>query len=325
MNDDIKSSIEETLNTLNFNFYPKELYEPMTYILSLKAKRLRPLFTILSYKLFKADYKSILSAAVLVEIFHNFTLIHDDILDKSLLRRNQPTVNNKWNDNVALLSGDALLIKLYSFLYEQLKSLDALFIFPIFNECALKVCEGQQLDMNFETDSNISVSDYLNMIELKTARLIAFAMQFGALLAKTSQANADNLYQVGRSIGLAFQLQDDWLDTFGDQTKFGKPIGQDILNNKKTILLVQALEKAEGREAKVLDYWLKQNDRQQAEAKIQAVRQLYIDLGLREDSKEMVNHYFEDALSHFDQISILNSTEKTNFKTTIMNLKNRAL
>ena len=325
MNNDIKRLIEQAISALDFNFYPKELYKPMAYILSLKAKRLRPLFAILSYKLFKTDYKLVLPSAILIEVFHNFTLIHDDILDKSLLRRNQPTVNNRWNNNVALLAGDALLIKLYMLLYEHLKILDALFIFPLFSECALKVCEGQQLDINFETNSNISVQNYLDMIELKTARLIAFSMQFGALLAKTSKENTYGLYQVGRSIGMAFQLQDDWLDTFGDQAKFGKPIGQDILNNKKTILLVQALEKAKTKDRQLLDYWLKQNDDNQSEAKIQTIRKLYIDLGIRESSKAMINQYFKDALNHFKTIDAVSAKAKVNFKDTIMNLKDRAL
>lgn len=224
--------IEKEIAKYQYGESPAELYEPISYIMALGGKRLRPLLTMLSYSLYRNDPEKILKAAVAVEVFHNFTLMHDDIMDNAPLRRGQATVHEKWNANVAILSGDVMLVKAYDLLLEsnpaRLKE-----VIAKFNKCAAEVCEGQQHDMNFETLSQVNESEYLEMIRQKTSALLGFSLELGAILADAPESDCLLLKNMGESIGMGFQLQDDLLDVYADQEKFGKLVGGDIIANKK--------------------------------------------------------------------------------------------
>jgi geranylgeranyl diphosphate synthase type II len=233
--------IEAEIKRNKFGKEPASLYEPIRYLMGLGGKRMRPLLTLLSYSLYKDDVKSIVPFAVAIEAFHNFTLMHDDIMDNAPLRRGDKTVHEKWNVNTAILSGDVMLVKVY----DMLLSLDAEKLKPVlqkFNTCAAEVCEGQQWDMEFETLASVSESQYINMIRLKTAVLLGFSLEFGAILANSSVEDQNALREFGVNIGIGFQLKDDLLDAYADPKKFGKQVGGDIIANKKTYLLIKALE-----------------------------------------------------------------------------------
>lgn len=234
----------EYLATHTFTQNPKGLYEPIDYILNLGGKRMRPVALLMSYAVFKDDFQTALPAAYAIEIFHNFTLVHDDVIDDAPLRRKKPTVHEKWNLNTAILSGDVMLVYAYEYLLktDDKDCLDE--VIKAFNKAAIEVCEGQQYDVDFETQENVTIGEYLKMIELKTSVLLAAAMKIGALVAGSSMKNANHLYEFGKNMGIAFQLQDDYLDTFGDPEKFGKKVGGDIAKNKKTFLILKALEVA---------------------------------------------------------------------------------
>jgi geranylgeranyl diphosphate synthase type II len=219
---------------------PRNLYEPIHYILKLGGKRMRPVLTLMSAEVFDADYKLALPAALAVEVFHNFSLVHDDIMDDAPLRRGNETVHEKWNINTAILSGDAMLILAYQY-FEKYNTDVFRELAKLFSKTALEVCEGQQWDVDFETRDNVTIPEYLKMIEYKTAVLVAAAMKMGAIVAETSKENADLIYDFGLNLGLAFQLQDDYLDAFGDPETFGKQVGGDIIENKKTYLYLKAI------------------------------------------------------------------------------------
>lgn len=238
--EDLSDRINQIIRDLDIPEAPAQLYDPIRYILSLGGKRIRPVLTLMSANLFQDGIENALNPAISIELFHNFTLIHDDIMDDASLRRNHPTVHTGWNTNIGILSGDALSIYAYRYLLGAPK--DNLFrLLQIFNETALRVCEGQQLDMNFETIPEITEEQYLQMIELKTAILFAGSMKIGAIIAGASEEQISHVYECGKYLGLAFQIQDDYLDTYGDTQIFGKNIGGDILSNKKTFLLVYTL------------------------------------------------------------------------------------
>ena len=220
---------------------PRNLYEPIHYILKLGGKRMRPVLTLMTTEIFDADYKKALPAALAVEVFHNFSLVHDDIMDDAPLRRGNETVHEKWDTNTAILSGDAMLILAYQY-FEQYKTEVFRDLAKLFSKTALEVCEGQQWDVDFETRTDVSIPEYLKMIEYKTAVLVAAAMKMGAIVAEASVENADLIYGFGLNLGLAFQLQDDYLDAFGDPKTFGKQVGGDIIENKKTYLYLKAIE-----------------------------------------------------------------------------------
>lgn len=220
---------------------PKNLYEPIHYILGLGGKRMRPVLTLISAEVFDADYKKALPAALAVEVFHNFSLVHDDIMDDAPLRRGKTTVHEKWNINTGILSGDAMLILAYQY-FEQYEPVIFRSLAKLFSKTALEVCEGQQWDVDFETRDDVTIPEYLKMIEYKTAVLVAAAMKMGAIIAETSEENANLIYDFGLNLGLAFQLQDDYLDAFGDPETFGKQVGGDIIENKKTYLYLKAIE-----------------------------------------------------------------------------------
>ncbi|PZX50499.1 polyprenyl synthetase family protein [Algoriphagus chordae] len=283
---------------------PRELYEPITYILSLDGKRIRPLLSLLAYGIYKTDPETILSQAAAVEVFHNFTLMHDDIMDDAPLRRGKEAVHVKWNNNVAILSGDVMLVKAYDLLLAtETNKLGE--VIRLFNKTASEVCEGQQFDMNFETLKAVHEEEYLTMIRLKTAVLLGFALKLGALLAGAEQGDAQKLYDFGVNVGVGFQLKDDLLDVFADQAKFGKQVGGDIISNKKTFLLIKALELAEGEDAEALNYWLAKTDFDKDE-KVKAVRGIYEKLGIKTITETKMNSYFEAGFAQYDAIHFKN-------------------
>jgi geranylgeranyl diphosphate synthase, type II len=296
--------LETFIQNQSFGESPKELYDPITYILSLGGKRIRPLLSVLAYGLYRNDPEQILSQASAVEVFHNFTLMHDDIMDQAPLRRGQATVHEKWNPNIAILSGDVMMVRAYDLLLGTDPKLLPQVI-RLFNKTAAEVCEGQQMDMNFESIAQVKEEEYLNMIRLKTAVLLGFALQLGGVLAGAAQKDVQKLYDFGVNIGVGFQLKDDLLDVFADQAKFGKQVGGDIISNKKTFLLIKALELATGKEAEDLNHWLTVPEFDKEE-KVKAVRAIYEKLGIKSLTEAKMSSYFEVGFEQFDSISYTN-------------------
>jgi geranylgeranyl diphosphate synthase, type II len=296
------SLIESEIKKQRYGKEPESLYEPIRYLMALGGKRLRPMLTMLSYSLYKNDVKSIAPYAVAVEAFHNFTLMHDDIMDKAPLRRGKPTVHKKWNVNTAILSGDVMLVKVY----EMFRSMEAekfKAVIEAFNKCAAEVCEGQQFDMEFETTDHVSERDYINMIRLKTAVLLGFSLELGAILANASDSDRKALREFGTNIGIGFQLKDDLLDAYADPKKFGKQVGGDIIANKKTFLLIQAIEKATGSKKSKLRFWLKATKFRKAE-KVEAVTKLYDSLGIPAVTEKKIDHYFRKGFASLATLSL---------------------
>ncbi len=293
----MQKALENSIHDYSFGTHPNALYEPISYLMNIGGKRIRPLLCLLSYRLYKEDYESILLPAMAVEVFHNFTLMHDDIMDKAPLRRGKETVHEKWNANTAILSGDVMLVKAYDLLLKMPENKLAKSI-ALFNQTAREVCEGQQLDMDFEAKKTVTEGEYLEMIRLKTAVLLGFSLQFGAHLAEASQEDQERLYQFGVNIGIGFQLKDDLLDVYADKSLFGKQVGGDILANKKTFLLIKALELAKGPIAERLDYWLHLEDYDKNE-KVEAVTDIYDELEIKSLSEDKMRDYFERG---FDQL-----------------------
>ena len=296
----IKQEVENYSLQLKGN--PAELYEPISYTLLLGGKRMRPVLVLMACEIFGGDIEKAIHPALGIEVFHNFTLLHDDIMDKAPLRRNKPTVHVKWNNDIAILSGDTMFVKSYQ-LMMQTEDKNLRQVLEIFCKTAIEVCEGQQLDMNFETQQNVSIQDYLNMITLKTAVLLAGSLQIGAIIGGADNSSAEHLYEFGKNIGIAFQLQDDILDVFGDSEKFGKQTGGDILSNKKTFLLLKAIETAKGDALQQLNFWLTKKDFV-AEEKIHAVKLIYNELGVKEISENKMREYHQTAMHHFGAIKI---------------------
>ncbi len=297
--------IHEYLKRITLPESPANLYEPIRYMLEPEGKRIRPALVLLGCNMFSDDVEPALTAAMAIEVFHNFTLMHDDIMDQALMRRNKHSVHVKWTPNIALLSGDAMVIKAYELLAE-IKGPSFLPIFSLFNETALKVCEGQQYDMDFESQSDISEEDYLQMVELKTAVLLAASLKAGAIIGGADDADAGLLYEFGRNIGIAFQLQDDFLDVYANPGKFGKETGNDIVSNKKTLLLIQALRLAKGKSREELLHWLGAEGFDRNE-KIRHIRGIYDQLHIDELSRQRVEFYHEKALTLLNKISGTNS------------------
>lgn len=307
---ELQTLVQHEINTLQIKSTPHDLYEPIRYSMSLNAKRIRPALVLLACELFRGDVRKALKASVGIELFHNFTLLHDDIMDNAPLRRNQPTVHTKWNNNVAILSGDAMFTKAF----QQMMHVDDEVMRPVldlFSETALQVCEGQQLDMDYEKMLNIKIEDYLHMITLKTAVLLAASLKTGALIAKTTTDNAEHIYEYGKNLGIAFQLQDDILDVYADPEKFGKQIGGDIIANKKTYLLLTALDQANIDQYETISTLL--NDRKERFApfeKVNRVTAIYNELGVKEIAEKEMNNYYHIALEHLDKIEISNENKK---------------
>lgn len=284
----------------HFPDQPASLYEPNAYFLKLGGKRVRPVLCLMGNELFDEVHPDAWQLATAIELFHNFTLIHDDIMDKAPLRRGQPTVPHKYGDNTAILSGDVMLIAAY----ELLSQVDLGFIKPIqvlFNTTAREVCEGQQLDMDFEKAGQVSLTEYLRMIELKTSVLLAASLKMGAILGGAGERNQGLLYEFGRKLGLAFQVQDDYLDAFGDPARFGKQVGGDILANKKTFLLIHALETANAEQADQINQLLNSN----APDKVEQMLGIFRACGVDAWAMELKNKYLDEALRHLDDIAVL--------------------
>jgi len=304
MNQAIKEyivSINSVIEQEHFGNNPRELYEPIRYIMSLGGKRMRPLLSLLSYQLYKDSPKEVIPASVAVEIFHNFTLMHDDIMDKAPLRRGQQTVHKKWNDPVAILSGDVMLVKAYQQIIAHCPKDKLTEVLEKFNKCAIEVCEGQQIDMNFEEQEEVHETDYIEMIRLKTAVLLGFSLEFGGILAMDNEADHALLYQMGVNAGIGFQLMDDLLDVYADQAKFGKQVGGDIIANKKTYLLIKAKELASGENSIKLSHWLNAKGFDKDE-KVSAVKAIYDDLNIKKLTENKMNQYFEKAFQNLEDI-----------------------
>ena len=290
------------LNQMPYSRPPKGLYEPIAYELSLGGKRIRPVLMLMAYNLYKEDVDSILSQAAGLETYHNHTLLHDDVMDKADMRRNKPTVHNVWNENTAILSGDAMLILAYRLMADCPKEKLAE-VLSIFTETTMEICEGQQWDMEFETRMDVRVDEYVEMIRLKTSVLLAAALKIGACLADAPVEDAEKLYEFGVKMGLAFQLQDDWLDVYGDPKVFGKNIGGDILCNKKTYMLITALEKANAEQREALEAWLSAVDYVPAE-KISAVTALYNEIGVGMRCEEKIEALYSEGLGVLESVAL---------------------
>lgn len=307
---ELQALFEQELKKLNWNISPKNLYAPIEYVLDLGGKRIRPVTTLMACELFSGDALRAIKPALALEVFHNFTLLHDDIMDHAEMRRNQPTVHVKWNDNTAILSGDAMLIKAYQLL-EQSNPEILPKLFKIFSQTAAEVCDGQQYDMDFESRNDVTISEYIEMIRLKTAVLLAAAMKIGAICGGADDKDAQYLYEFGIGIGIAFQLKDDLLDVYGDPKDFGKEIGGDICCNKKTFLLINAINQAEGNDKKELLQWLKLKSFDRNE-KVAAVTNIYNKLHLRTFTENKMKEYYDQALTALRKIN-KNETEKAGF------------
>lgn len=316
----IKDIIDRELAKEEYVQRPEMLFEPLSYMISDGGKRLRPVLMLMAYNMYKDNIMEIIDSAVGIELFHNYTLLHDDLMDDSDVRRGKPTVHKKWNANVAILSGDAAAIKSYQYVTscedKYIKD-----VIRMFNETALDVCRGQQYDMEFETRKTVSEKEYIEMIYLKTSVLIAECLRHGALLAGVSKDEYDTLYKLGGFMGNAFQIQDDFLDVYGKFADFGKAIGRDIIVNKKTYLFVKAFELGTEKDKKELDYWFGLEDFV-AQEKIDAVTNIYNRLGLKETTINTINDYINESLKILDGIEV-DRDKKENFYEMIEALKNR--
>lgn len=301
---------------------PASLYNPIHYILNLGGKRLRPVLTLLTTEIFNTDYKKALDAALSIEVFHNFSLIHDDIMDDAPLRRGQETVHEKWDINTGILSGDAMLIMAYQ-LFESYDKNTFQALAKLFSKTALEVCEGQQYDVDFESRDDVTIAEYLKMIEYKTAVLVGAAMKMGAIVANTSIENQDSIYEFGKNLGIAFQLQDDYLDAFGDPETFGKQVGGDIIENKKTILYLKAIELSSQDDKKQLEhlYSLKPTDQRD---KIETIKSIFESSGAANAAKNQITLFTNNAFSVLDNLNISES-KKDILKTFGLQLMNRTV
>lgn len=297
-----QSEFTEYLNKYEVTKEPLGLYEPIDYILNLGGKRLRPVLTLMATDVFNGNYKQALKAALSIEIFHNFSLVHDDIMDDAPLRRGHKTVHEKWDINTGILSGDAMLIKAYQ-LFESYTPQTFQLLAKLFSKTALQVCEGQQYDVDFETRNNVTIPDYLKMIEYKTAVLIGAALKMGAIVANASEKDQDNIYEFGKNLGIAFQLQDDYLDAFGDPKTFGKQVGGDIIENKKTFLYLKALELANNTEREYL-YRLYNEKPVDNLYKIDQVKLLFLTAGAAEATQQEIKSYTNKAFNVLDPLNI---------------------
>jgi geranylgeranyl diphosphate synthase type II len=299
---DLQEIINTEIDQLNFPVHPAELYEPIKYILAIGGKRMRPALLLMACDLFGGDVKKAVPSALAIEVFHNFTLMHDDIMDNAPLRRGKTTVHEKWNKNVAILSGDVMLVESYKLLMQVDDHLLRTNM-TIFNETAAGVCEGQQLDMEFEKRTEVHIDEYINMIRLKTAVLLGGALKIGALIGGANEKEAALLQTFGEQIGIAFQLQDDILDVYGNPEKFGKQVGGDILSNKKTFLLIKALELADAEQSAALNKWFSATHFAPSE-KIEVVTGIYDQLNIRHHAWETMHQYADKAFNALDTINL---------------------
>ena len=299
---EIQEKVNAYIASLPYERKPKSLYDPIEYVLAAGGKRIRPSFVLMAYNLFHDDVDRILPVATALETYHNYTLLHDDLMDKADMRRGRPTVHKKWDDNTAILSGDTMLV----LAYEHLAKCDTKYLKPaldLFTETALEVSEGQQFDMEFETRNDVAEEEYIEMIRLKTSVLLACALKMGAVVAGASDADANALYAFGEKVGLAFQLQDDLLDVYGDPKVFGKAIGGDITSNKKTFMLINAFNRADTETRAELERWTTATEFDPAE-KIAAVTEIYNRLEIDKLAEQRIKEYFEQSRQHLDELSV---------------------
>ena len=298
---EITELVNEGINSLPYDRKPQSLYEPIIYTMSQGGKRIRPVLTLLSYYMFRDDIRQALPCAMGLEMYHNYTLLHDDLMDNADMRRGNMTVHKKWDANTAILSGDSMLVLSYQLMsqcpQEMLQQ-----VIDTFTITALEIGEGQQYDMDFEKRTDVTEEEYIEMIRLKTSVLLACAAKIGAILAGASSEEQNHAYRFGEQLGLAFQLQDDFLDVYGDEKVFGKKIGGDITSNKKTYMLIKALERAEGIDRQQLEYWIEAQEFDRSE-KVNAVTEIYTRLGIDTLAKERIDKYFTSALDNLDAIS----------------------
>ena len=300
--EELYEKVNTFIDKLTYNREPKSLYDPIKYVLSLGGKRIRPVLMLLGYNLWKDDPERILMPAVAVETYHNYTLLHDDLMDNADKRRGHDTVHKKWDANTAILSGDAMLVVAY----QRLASVDQTKLKPVldlFTETALEIDEGQQFDIDFENRSDVKEEEYIEMIRLKTSVLLACALKIGAILANAPVTDAEALYKFGEQLGLAFQLQDDLLDVYGDTKVFGKEIGGDIMCNKKTFMLINAFNRANDAQLKELQKWCS-GEKFDRKEKVAAVTHLYDEIGIRQLCEAKIEYYFEESKKWLDKVSV---------------------
>lgn len=318
--EDVLEIIENEISTISWKREPQRLYTPVDYVLRLGGKRLRPALALMACNLFSDNISFAVKPAIGIEIFHNFTLLHDDIMDKAQMRRGQPTVHKKWNENTAILSGDVMQIIAYQYItqtpIEYLKE-----VLDVFSAAATEVCQGQQLDMDFETQAHVSESQYIEMIKLKTAVLLGCALKIGAIVGGAQSADYQMIYDFGINLGLAFQLKDDLLDVWGDEKTFGKKIGGDILCNKKTYLLINALLYAKELDEQNLNFLLKSKDIL-PEEKICRMTKIFNNLKIKELTEEKINFYYEKSLKSLDHVAVINK-KKENLQSLTKQLLQR--
>ena len=299
---DYQGAFLDYLGTFSKVREPKNLYEPINYILKLGGKRLRPVLTLMSAEIFNCDYKKALDAALSIEVFHNFSLVHDDIMDAAPLRRGEQTVHEKWDTNTGILSGDAMLIMAYQ-LFENYEPKIFRALAKLFSKTALEVCEGQQYDVDFETRDDVTIPEYLKMIEYKTAVLVGAAMKMGAIVANASDDDQNGIYEFGRLLGIAFQLQDDYLDAFGNPETFGKQVGGDIIENKKTYLYLKALDFLNASESNQLEQLFSVSLEDNVE-KINTVKQFFVKSGSAEATQKEIESYTTKAFTVLETLNI---------------------
>ena len=294
--------VNDFLDNLKYDRKPSGLYDPVKYVLSMGGKRIRPVLMLLSYGLFKDDVESVLMPACALETYHNYTLLHDDLMDNADMRRGHETVHRKWDANTAILSGDSMLV----LAYERMAKCNPVYLSDVlhtFTETALEIGEGQQYDMEFETRNDVTEDEYIEMIRLKTSVLLACAQKIGAILAGASKQDQDNLYKFGEQIGLAFQLQDDYLDVYGDPKVFGKKVGGDIICNKKTYMLINAYNRADAEQRRELQHWM-EAETFNSDEKVAAVTAIYNKVGVDKLAIEKIAYYFEERKKDLDAVQV---------------------
>ena len=291
--------VEKELSDLYYPSNPKNLYDPIKYVLNIGGKRIRPILMLLSHQLFSEDIEKSLKAALGIEVFHNFTLLHDDIMDKAPLRRGLQTVHEKWDNNTAILSGDTMLVHSFD-LISQVENKNIRKILEVFNKSATEVCKGQQLDMDFEKREDVTLSEYLKMIEYKTSVLLATSLKIGGINGGASAVQQNHLYEFGKNIGIAFQLKDDLLDVFGNPETFGKQVGGDIISNKKTFLYLKALQLANESKRKQLIQLFSEVENKN---KVHEVKRIFSDLNIQKHTVDLIKAYYTKAMKHLDSIN----------------------
>lgn len=317
---ELQTRINNEIKDMSFGQDPDELYRPIRYIMGLGGKRMRPLFTLLTFQMFNSDIDVALPPALAVELFHNFTLMHDDLMDQAPLRRGKPTVHKKWNDNISILAGDVMLVKVYELLV-QTKNDKLAMVLKAFNQCATEVCEGQQKDMLFENMTHVTIDDYLGMIKQKTAALIGFSVKLGGLLAGEKPGVIENLRNYGVNIGMGFQLMDDILDVYGDRSKFGKQVGGDIIANKKTYLLLKAFELANKEQQSNLTDWLNKENFDNDE-KVRSFTRIFDELEIYSVTSDKAIYYFDQADKYLGKTG-LSENSLMHLKEFTVTLSNR--